>query len=119
MVLEQVCVSIVYSHVCINIFLVIPLVAENMDYSAVNPLTVVFVAGSTVSGAAACTNVTIIDDSALESNHFFTVTVNGLELDPGAAYSGLMFGMPSSVPINIIDNEGNTKKLLLTPNYAC
>jgi hypothetical protein len=77
----------------------------DMDYSAANPLNVVFPAGSSISGSTACADVNITDDAALESDHFFTVTVTGLELNPGGAYSGLMIGTPSSARINIIDNE--------------
>lgn len=85
---------------------VFPHIAVDMDYSAANPLNVVFPAGSSTTGDTACADVNIIDDEALESDHFFTVTVTGLELNPGGAYSGLMIGTPPSARINIIDNEG-------------
>ena len=82
-----------------------PLIGQRTDYTSANPLSVVFSAGSSDTGTTACADVTIINDRALESDHFFTVTVTGLELNPGGAYSGLMFGMPSA-QINIVDNEG-------------
>jgi len=77
-----------------------------MDYSATDPLSITFPAVSSVNGATACANVTIIDDDALEGNHSFTVTVSSLELSPGGVYSGLEIGTPSSATINIIDNDG-------------
>ena len=82
-----------------------PHIDRDMDYTSANPLSVVFSATSSFTGTTACAAVTIIDDRALESDHFFTVTVTGLELNPGGVYSGLMIGMPSA-QINIVDNEG-------------
>ena len=76
-----------------------------MDYSAADPLTVTFSAGTTSSGDTACVNVGIIDDDALEGDHSFTVEISSLEL-PGGMYSGLTIGMPSSAPVNILDDEG-------------
>ena len=69
-------------------------------------MTVIFSAGSAVNGTTACADVTIIDDNAVEGNHSFTVTVTGLELDPGGEYSELRIGTPSSAQVNIIDNDG-------------
>ena len=80
--------------------------ARNVDYGAVDPLSVTFSAQPFFLGATACANVTIIDDDALEGNHSFTVTVSSLELSPGGMYSGLEIGMPSSATVNIMDNDG-------------
>ena len=81
-------------------------VVRGVDYSAADPLTVTFPAGTTSSGATACADVGIIDDQVLEGNHFFTVEISSLEPEQGGMYSGLTIGMPSSAPVNIVDNEG-------------
>ena len=76
-----------------------------MDYTA-DTLTITFSSGSTVNGTTACATVTIIDDDAVEGNHFFTVHLTGLELDPGGVYSGIIIGVPLYATVNIIDNDG-------------
>ena len=82
-----------------------PVTVQNMDYSAADPLNVTFASGSTNDGDTACASVMIMDDAALEGSHFFTVAVSNLELNPGGTYPGLMVGVPSSAPINIVDND--------------
>ena len=47
-------------------------------------------------------NVTIVDDTAIEFDHSFTVNISGISLAAVTAES------PSSVTVSIIDNDGQS-----------
>ena len=81
-------------------------VVRGEDYDAADPLILTFLAGSTVTGTAACANVSIIDDDAVEGDHSFRVIVSGVELVPDGGYPGLTIGTANSALINIVDNDG-------------
>ena len=59
----------------------------------------VFFASGSVNGDIDCINIAILDDSALEGDHSFTVSLN-----PPAA--PVILTTPSSSPVTITDNDG-------------
>lgn len=70
------------------------------DFAPLMPTEVVFPVGGTPS--AMCSSVDIVDDTALEGDHDFTVGIMGISSDPPHA----TIADPSSTSINITDNDG-------------
>ncbi len=72
-----------------------------------DPPEVLFVAGVDGQGSAACTNISIMDDFALEGSHNFSVTIFDFDLVGGTPDTARIFvGIPSSASVLIEDNEG-------------
>ena len=69
-------------------------------------LEIIFTTGPVSVGDTACTNITIIDDSAIEGDHSFILELSNVELEGGITYAGLHRGTPSEATINIMDNDG-------------
>ena len=71
---------------------------EGVDFSVTDPtqLNVFFEAGS-MNGDTDCINITILDDSAVEGDHSFTVSLNPPDFP-------VTLTTPSSSPVTI---EGN------------
>ncbi len=73
----------------------------------VDPPEVLFVAGIDGQGSTACASINIIDDSALEGPHNFTVTLSDFDTVGGTPDTARIFmGSPSSASVVIEDNEG-------------
>ena len=74
------------------------------DYNFTRPLTVTFVSGVS-PGTTLCTNITIIDDDALEGTHNFTIAID---------VNTILYNIstPSESIITITDNEGQYKASL-------
>ena len=83
---------------CDNMF-IFPTV-DGEDFSVTDPtqLNVFFEAGS-MNGDSDCINITILEDSALEGDHSFTVSLNPPALP-------VKLTTPTSSPVSITDNEG-------------
>ena len=76
-----------------------------MDYSAASPLEVTFTSGIAVQGDISCAQLSIIDDTAFEGPHSFTVEVSLLEIESDGTDPLLTIGTMSSATINIVDND--------------
>ena len=75
---------------------------QGEDYSASDPLEVTFPVGA-VENDTACGDVIIIDDTALEGDHSFTVIMTGFGgTDPDPLLS---IGIPSLATVSIVDDE--------------
>ena len=71
-----------------------------MDYDEVpSPDVLVFPTSST-EGMILCSNITIIDDYALEGEHNFTVKIS-------SAFPEISTGIPNETTISLEDNEGS------------
>ena len=74
---------------------------QGEDYSATtNPLEVTFPVGA-LDNDTACADVMIIDDTALEGDHSFTVSMTGF----GGTDPLLSIGIPSLATVSIVDDE--------------
>ncbi len=59
--------------------------------------------GST-GGTEDCLMIQLIDDDAVEGDHYFTVGFNASTVTPGS--SSVLFGSPDAIRVNIVDNDG-------------
>ena len=66
------------------------------DYIQPEPFGVTF----EISDISVCTEVNTVDDMALEGDHYFRVSLGSI------VPSNVVTGSPSSVNINLLDNDG-------------
>ena len=59
----------------------------------------------TFNGNTTCVNVSIVNDSALEGNHSFTMELYMVSTDPPVTTGTIMIGIPSSAQVIIFDDE--------------
>ena len=79
-----------------------------MDYSAASPLEVTFTSGIAMQGDTSCAQLSIIDDTAFEGPHSFSVEVSIVENESDGTDPLLTIGTMSSASFSIVDNDGNT-----------
>ena len=78
----------------------------DMDYSAASPLEVTFTSGIAMQGDTSCAQLSIIDDTAFEGPHSFSVEVSMVEIESDGTDPLLTIGTASSATVNIVDNDG-------------
>ena len=77
-----------------------------MDYSAASTLEVTFTSGIAMQGDTSCAQLSIIDDTAFEGPHSFSVEVSMVEIESDGTDPLLTIGTTSSATVNIVDNDG-------------
>ena len=83
---------------------------RDFDYNATDPVEVIFEAGVAVQGSAACANIGIIDDEALEGPHSFTVSIMEFNIMGGISSTArISLGTQSLAIVLIGDNDGTYK----------
>ena len=75
--------------------------AENVDFTVPDPLQVTIPAGP-IPSSPACVLIMATEDTQIEGDHGFTVSINQPSL------SGVTVGSPGSASVTIIDNDGMT-----------
>ena len=82
-------------------------IVSDMDYSAAtSPLEVTFTSGIAMQGDTSCAQLSIIDDTAFEGPHSFSVEVSMVEIESDGTDPLLTIGTTSSATVNIVDNDG-------------
>ena len=81
-------------------------IVSDIDYSAASPLEVTFTSGIAMQGDTSCAQLSIIDDTAFEGPHSFSVEVTMLEIESDGTDPLLTIGTMSSATVNIVDNDG-------------
>ena len=78
---------------------------EGPDYSAADPLEVIFMSGSAMQDSTSCAQIAILDDLTFEGPHSFTVEVSTVEIESDGTDPLLTIGTMSSAIVNIEDND--------------
>ena len=88
-------------------------IVSGMDYSVTSPLVVTFTSGITMQGDTSCAQLSIIDDTAFEGPHSFSVEVSMVEIESDGTDPLITIGTMSSATVNIVDNDGKVFICLL------